>query len=445
MFLLFGEGVIRLFKKILVRKLGLSVIFAFTFAGLVFLLLQQLTASHIEAKYQDSVFVAEHMQKEVDALQRYVTDNKIAIQNFYKITQWVDRDKITAISLYYEDRLIYNSDISYRAGTLNSGIKRKPLPWETLYPIKFQDEEVQMSLTVYLKHHDYDMALLGNLIIFFILFISIVLFFVQRKTTSILKLEQQVQLMQGGTLDLPIDSKGNDEISNLAESLDEMRRVFIKQIQEEKERGISSKQFASTMSHDIRTPLAALIGYLDILVHKRTSDEEKRHQYLVKSGEKAEQLRILTDHLFDHFVVSQQNSMMTRHEGGIDNSVVEALIFDCIFLLESEAFRVKITIEERTEYRVHIYREPLQRILDNLISNILKYADKEVSLSITIAVEDSFLTISILNAVKADKSDAVSTGLGLKACRELLEERGGHLLVNDYGDNYQVDLKIRLD
>lgn len=384
------------------------------------------------------------MQKEVDALQRYVTEHQIAIRNFYKITQWVDRDKITAISLYYEDRLIYDSNISYRAGTLTSGIKRKPLPWEKLYPIKFQNDVVQMSLTVYLKHHDYDMALLRNLTIFFLLFTSMVLFFVQRKTTAIFYLEQQVQLMQGGKLDLPIEAKGNDEISSLAESLDEMRHVFIKQIQEEKEMGIESKRFASTMAHDIRTPLAALIGYLDILIHNRTNDEKKRHQYLIKSGEKAEQLRILTDHLFGHFVMPRPGSL-TRQENCIDHAALESMVFDSIFLLESEGFKVKAALTWPASYRIHIHREPLQRILDNLISNILKYADQAVPLSITTRIEHASLIISVLNGVKAHKGNAASTGLGINACKRLLEECGGRLCVTESKENYRVDLKIPLD
>lgn len=433
-----------MFKKILVRKLGLSVVFAFVAAGAVFLLLQQLTANKIEARYRDPDFVAAQMQKEADSLQRYITDNNIALQNFYKITERVNRDKIMAISLYYDDRLIYDSDISYRAGTLSSGIKRKPLPWETLYPLTFQGEEVKMSLTVYLKHHDYNMALLINLTLFFILFISIVLALVRKKTGSILKLEQQVQLMQGGTLDLRIDSKGNDEIASLAESLDEMRIAFIRQIQAEKEQSISNKQFASAMSHDIRTPLSALIGYLDILIHGRTDDEEKYRQYLIKSGEKAEQIRALTDHLFEHFVMSQQYSGVVKDKSCIDNSELERMIFDCIFLLESEGFKVEREMQEHLKYRLNIHRGSLQRILDNLISNILKYAKKEVPLSVVITVEHSFLTISFINAVKANKNEVAGTGLGLTVCRDFLEEQGGSLLIFDDGNNYQVDLKILL-
>jgi signal transduction histidine kinase len=434
-----------LFKKILVRKLGLIVVFAFLISGAVFIVLQHIAANQIDAKYQNASFVAEQMQKEVDTLQQYITENHIAIQNFYKITQWVDRDKVTAISLYYEDRLIYDSNISYRAGTLSSGIKRKPLPWETLYPIRFQDEEVQMSLTVYLEHHDYDMALLGNLTAFFVLFISIVLLYIHRKTSDILKLEQQVQLMQGGKLDTPVRAKGNDEISSLAESLDEMRRVFIRQIQEEKEAGISSKQFASTMAHDIRTPLAALIGYLDILIHNRTKDEEKRRQYLHKSAEKADQLKTLTDHLFDHFVLAQHQGELTGHENCIDSAMLETLVFDCVFLLESEGFRVKASIKENTAYRVHIHREPMQRILDNVVSNLLKYAAKDSPILVTLTTEHAFLRIVILNAIKVDASNTASTGLGLTTCRELLEERGGELLINESGQDYQVELKIPLD
>ncbi len=439
--LLFGEGGIRLFKKILVRKLGSCIIFSFVCASSIFLLLQHISANHIETKYQDSDFVKSQMQREVATLQQYITGNNITIENFYKITQWVDKDKITAISLYYDDRLIYDSTISYCAETLSSGINHKPLPGETLYPIYFKDTKVLMSLTVYLKHHDYDIALLRNLSIFFLVFLSIVLFFIQRKTSYILHLEQQVQLMQGGKFDSTIEKKGNDEIASLAENIDEMRKVFAQQNQAQ----ASSRKFASAMTHDIRTPLSALIGYLDIVINKRSPDEKHLEQYLLKSFEKATQLKDLTDHLFDHFVISEHITVEDSEESIVDCFVLENLIFDGVLLLESKRFKVKVSFAEHTKYCIKIHRESLQRILDNVFSNLLRYADNDEYISIRIELTRSQIIMEFYNKISNKQNLIQGSGIGLKSCKEILYNYGGQIIIDHKNEFYKLTILLSLD
>jgi signal transduction histidine kinase len=264
-----------------VYQLGLLILFSFLFSGSVFLVLQDISIQQIEAHHNSPDFLDDLLEDEVAKIQHYITFNGITTQQFYKIDQWIDRDVVTSLSLFYKDRLVYSSDVSYQEKILENGIKRKPLPWEKVYPIQFKDKELQLSLSVELKDHENNRALLRNLFIATILFISCVLFFVHRKTSEISKLEQQIQMMQGGSLDMPIEVKGNDEIASLAESLEEMRYAFVQQMEYEKVQESTGKLFASSISHDIRTPLAALIGYLDILVHNRTSDEKKRKEYLI--------------------------------------------------------------------------------------------------------------------------------------------------------------------
>lgn len=431
-----------MFKKILVRKLGLCVVVSFFCAGTVFLLLKNISAYNIEKKYRDSDYVQAQMQKEIDTIQKYITENDVDIQHFYKIARWVDRDKITTISLYYEDRLIYDSTISYCAGTLSSGIKRKPLPWEKLYKIRFKDAVALMDLTVYLKHHDYDIALIRNLMVFFVVFLSLILFFVHHKTSYILDLEQQVQLMQGGKFDFPIQIKGDDEITSLAKNIDEMREIFIQQMQAQSKRQEASQKFVSTMTHDIKTPLAALIGYLDIVINKRSSDEQKLRKYLLKSAEKAAQLKSLTDHLFDHFVISQQQDLRTQDESNVDSVTLEYMVFDNVFLLESEGIDVKVLFADHIKYRIQIHREPLQRILDNVFSNILRYADKNEPVSVRLVPNGDNLTASFQNKVRSDIDSYQGTGLGLKSCQSILEKYHGSITAEETGDVYYITINI---
>ena len=428
-----------MFKKILVRKLGLSVIFAFICAGIVFIFLQRLSAHKIEAKYNDSAYWEKRMEKEVANFQHYITENDIAIHDFYKISKWIDKAKITTISLYYEDRMIYDSTIPYWAGTLGSGVSHKPLPWEKLYKIRFKDAEGLLSLTVYLKHYDYDVAILLNLAAFFTVFLGIVLLFVHRKTSYILKLDQQVLLMQGGKLDITIPIKGNDEITSLAENINEMRQIFIRQKQVQE----ASKNFSATMSHDIRTPLAILIGYLDIVVHKRTVDEQRLQQYLNKSIEKANQLKGLTDHLFEYYSSSEYKQLSA--ETRLSSTDFERIISDEIFLLKHNGFSVKTTFDNHTDYYIQISRQAMERILDNLFSNILRYGEITQPIYVKTILKKKFLIIYLKNKIALSTKYSEGAGIGVQNTLAILNEYHGQMVKTQFENNYLVKILIPVD
>ena len=433
-----------MFRKWLVLKLGLSVIIAFACAGMVFILSRTLTSHLIEETYNDSNYVQAKLRTEVDAIQAYVNQHNIALKNFYKVGQWMDRNKITTITLYYKDKLVYDSTISYIAGTLNSGISRRPLPWQTLYPIHLQDVDVLMDLTVYLKHHEYDRVMVMNLILFFSVFLFIVLFFVHRKAAQLLRLEQQVQLMQGGLFHYPIEIKGKDEIASLGRNIEEMRKVFLQQVQAQNQLHTLSRTIISTISHDIRTPLAALIGYLDILIHRRTEDEGKLRQYLLKSAEKANQLQIMTNQLFEHTVVSSDSRTIPGQNGFTDRQTLEHMVSDGVFLLESEGYMAAVSFEEQKDYRIHLGEEFVQRILDNVISNILKYAEPKEPIYIETKREGIHLLLYFRNTICPSKSSQ-GTGLGLVTCRSILESCHGTVKWSKEGDEFKLWLLVPVE
>lgn len=433
-----------MFRKWLVLKLGLSVIIAFACAGMVFILSRTLASHLIEETYNDSNYVQAKLGTEVDAIQAYVNQHNIALKNFYKVGQWMDRNKITTITLYYKDKLVYDSTISYIAGTLNSGISRRPLPWQTLYPIHLQDVDVLMDLTVYLKHHEYDRAMVMNLILFFSVFLIIVLFFVHRKALQLLRLEQQVQLMQGGLFHYPIEIKGKDEIASLGRNIEEMRKVFLQQVQAQNQLHTLSRTFVSTISHDIRTPLAALIGYLDILIHRRTEDEGKLRQYLLKSAEKANQLQIMTNQLFQHMVVSSDSRTIPGQNGFTDRLTLEHMVSDGVFLLESEGYMAAVSFEEQKDYRIHLGEEFVQRILDNVISNILKYAEPKEPIYIETKRESTHLLLFFQNKI-GTSTPSQGTGLGLITCRSILENCHGTVKWSKEGDEFKLWLLVPVE
>jgi two-component sensor histidine kinase len=125
--------------------------------------------------------------------------------------------------------------------------------------------------------------------------------------------------------------------------------------------------------------------------------------------------------------------------------MLENMIYDYGHFLELKGYDVKITMSENINYRLHMNRKSIQRILDNMVSNIIKYAEKSQSISITIGVKQSMLTIALLNGIKMDVDGVTSTKLGLNVSKQLLVECGGKFLVKNKMGYYQVIMEIPFD
>lgn len=78
-------------------------------------------------------------------------------------------------------------------------------------------------------------------------------------------MEQEIQILKGGDLDYRITVKGKDELASLAAEIDAMRCAIKERQQKEEEAGKANRELVTAMSHDLRTPLTSLLGYVDIL------------------------------------------------------------------------------------------------------------------------------------------------------------------------------------
>ena len=96
----------------------------------------------------------------------------------------------------------------------------------------------------------------------------------------IITLASEVQQVSDGKLDYEIHSFHNDEIGTLSTSVDNMRNSIIQKHQNEKEAWEANTQLITAMSHDIRTPLTSMIGYLDIIEGKKYKSQEELDKYI---------------------------------------------------------------------------------------------------------------------------------------------------------------------
>ncbi len=223
--------------------------------------------------------------------------------------------------------------------------------------------------------------------------------------------------------------------ANLNLRLKELRSLRLKY-----ERGdLELKNAVANVSHDLRTPLTAIIGYLELLEKEKMSADAKRYTRIIVN--RIETLKQLAEELFRYSVVTSPD-----YDSPKERLCVNAVLEECIAAHYSSLVKAGITpqiiMPEIPVYRV-VNRVALTRIFSNLLGNAIKYSDGDLSITLTKECEISFSnTATKLTEVQVHRlfdrfytveNARESTGLGLSISRVLAEKSGGEIRA-EYAD-----------
>ncbi|MBP3588495.1 MAG: HAMP domain-containing histidine kinase, partial [Clostridia bacterium] len=198
----------------------------------------------------------------------------------------------------------------------------------------------------------------------------------------------------------------------------------IQRMQSEQDAWSANSGLITAISHDIRTPLTALMGYLDLLEGKQYQNEEQMARYLGASRDKARQLKELTDELFRYFLVFATPQVKMNKEPYDAVILMEQLLGEKVIRLQENGFTVQ-TIPLETECTVAVDVHYLQRALDNLFGNIEKHADRSKKVTVMVRRENEQLMIDLVNGVPDRPNPVESTKIGLQTCRKIIQDMGG--------------------
>ena len=240
--------------------------------------------------------------------------------------------------------------------------------------VKFKDGEgivyvSSMHLLKYVKYYFY-VALFVSLLIFFLpTFI-----FIKRKVKYINILKQEVLNMSQGDLSHAMTIMSHDELAILAQEMDTLRITLASNYQNEARIKEAHQEMITCLSHDLRTPLTALRGYLDILCLHCYKDEKQMDHYLNSCIEKTEQIKDLSNKTFEYSLV-YNDDLIPSLETISSESFIQ-YIEEHLEYLELEGFKIEkeITI---SSVQLQLDLSMMKRMMDNICSNIQKYARKE--------------------------------------------------------------------
>lgn len=246
---------------------------------------------------------------------------------------------------------------------------------------------------------------------------------------------------------IAVDGK-DKTICRLAADINAQLKVLRKQRLRYEQGDLELKNAVSNISHDLRTPLTAISGYLELLEKEQKSQDAERYIDIIKN--RTETLKQLAEDLFRYSVITSPDYKLPQEQLSV-NSVLE----ECI-AFHYNAFRQAKTIPEihMPESTVYctINRVAINRIFSNLIENAIKYSDGDFCVKLNdkgeITVSNTALKLSAIEVNKLfDRFYTVenarkSTGLGLSIVKILVEQASGTVNA-EYKDN-RLTIRIGL-
>lgn len=244
-----------------------------------------------------------------------------------------------------------------------------------------------------------------------------------------------------------IDISSNDkEIRTLANSINKQLQILRKEHQRYTHGDIELKTAITNITHDLRTPLTTICGYLDVMKHM--DKPQKIAEYLDIIDERAGLMEQLTEELFRYSVILSTDSIGEK-EDVLINQVLEDSIMAYYTMLNERNITPSVNITEQKIIR-KLNKAYLSRIFSNLINNAVKYSDGNLEIKMSDTGEIIFANSAKgLSSVQVERlfdrfytveTARHSTGLGLSIARTLAERMGGNISAE-----YKADiLYIRL-
>ncbi len=270
-----------------------------------------------------------------------------------------------------------------------------------------------------------------------------------------------IEKMKSGSLTEEIPVKGEDEFSEIAGSINEMRKNLYELLENQKEVERTKDELITNVAHDLRTPLTSILGYLDLLNQGDFLTPEQKQKYLDIVSAKARQLETLVKALFD-YTRYDKDKVKIRKEILDLNLFVPQLVDEFYPSFMENQLTCKTDFCEGA-LNVEGNGELLARAVGNLMSNAVKYGSDGKVVEVKTGREGKCAVISIINygrVIPAEKLDKIfdkfyrvensrslqtgGTGLGLAITKNIVNLHGGKIWASsdETGTCFQIELPV---
>ena len=272
-------------------------------------------------------------------------------------------------------------------------------------------------------------------------FLLVFTLFVNKKVKYIKFLSSEVKVIKDEDFGKTIEVRGQDELAELCSSINNMSLELREKIDNEKKIEQNKNELITNVSHDLRTPLTSILGYVDLLKQNGFEDKEKFVEYISIIDERSKSLNTLINELFEYTKLNSHDIKLNYSTVEIC-SLVEQLSGEYSLIFKKEGLELISEIPEEDIF-VDIDIQMIVRALENLLINAKKYSVRNSQVLVKLLQESNDIVISVENKVenisqddldnlferfyKVDKARKTgdSTGLGLSIVKRVVELHKG--------------------
>ena len=290
-----------------------------------------------------------------------------------------------------------------------------------------------------------DMILTATIILVFTA-LSVGLWIYRSIAVPLVKLKKATKNIKEGNLDFVLEVEGNDEFSQLCQDFEEMRKRLKESTEEKILMDKENKELISNISHDLKTPITAVKGYVEGIMDGVADTPEKMDRYVRTIYNKTNEMDRLIDELTFYSKIDTNRIPYT-----FSKLNVEDYFSDCAeeLGLEMETRGIELVYANYVEKGVQVIAdgEQIRRVIHNIVSNAIKYMEKprgiiqlrvkDVGDFIQVEIEDNGKGIAqkdLANIFErfyrtdaSRNSSKGGSGIGLSIVKKIMEDHGGQV------------------
>ena len=273
-----------------------------------------------------------------------------------------------------------------------------------VYPMNFLKEDIYLIVkdtpqAVIQTSFTYDYNSSLAIFIAFIFFIAGFMILTKNKMDYIQELSNTVRIISTGNLKYAAPVKGNDELTFLAKSINVMAKDIDLKIEEERRLEKTKQDLITNVSHDLRTPLTSIIGYLGLAKSDNITEKQK-NDYINIAYSKSERLKELINELFEY--TKLQSPENTKELSPVNiRELLDQLVEEMIPMAEESGLHIEKRFAKKDIILLADVTQ-IVRVFENLITNAIKYSFKKEPILVNLYDTDKegYVKITVENSIE---------------------------------------------
>ena len=413
---------------------------------LIYILSTAIGNYFVDRYYMSPEAVSSRRLDVYNELKTYVQDHQLSSRDSVRLGEWTMQQEYVTIVVRSEHTRVEAGNWGAATTELpRGGEKTFPeLSGEGIYYLRFADGIFQISISESSHTREYALVTIISLILACVAVLTLMAIYIHQITHRVVQLSNVAQDIGRGNLQREIYVSGHDELSLLGREMDDMRQGILRRIASEHKAWQANSSLITAISHDLRTPMTAMIGYLELL-KSGSHDEAQRQRFLDSAHNKAMELKDLTDELFKYFLVFGNADIPLKCESYDAGILLDQLLGENVIELSDAGYKIRY-LRLQGECRIYVDVLHLKRLFDNLLSNIRKYADQTRPVVIlSEIVDERTLSICFSNSKGEQVGKVESSGIGLETCYKIAEQLGGRFKCGGDDDHFVAELFLPLE